>query len=74
MKLDVYNPNKKTKTFHSIMQSVATNAGQLFLVSGYGGTCKTFLWKTIISKLCLELLVVLPVAASGIADLLLLGR
>ncbi|XP_022041801.2 ATP-dependent DNA helicase pif1-like [Helianthus annuus] len=42
-------------------------------IYGYGGTGKTFLWTTIISALRSEGKIVLAVAASGIASLLLLA-
>ena len=40
---------------------------------GYGGTGKTFLWNAIISRLRSEKLIVLAVASSGVASLLLPG-
>nr|GEZ74643.1 DNA helicase [Tanacetum cinerariifolium] len=43
----------------------------LIFVYGHGGTGKTFLWKTIISSLRSEGKIVLAVASSGIASLLL---
>ncbi|CAL9016010.1 unnamed protein product [Prunus brigantina] len=45
----------------------------LFFVHGHGGTGKTFLWHTIISKIRSEHKIVLAVASSGIASLLLPG-
>jgi len=47
--------------------------GKLFFLYGPGGTGKTFVYKTIISKLRSEKRIVLPVASSGIAALLLPG-
>nr|GEY32122.1 DNA helicase [Tanacetum cinerariifolium] len=44
---------------------------ELIFVYGHGGTGKTFLWKTIISSLRSEGKIVLAVASSGIASLLL---
>ncbi|XP_031247631.1 uncharacterized protein LOC116105338 [Pistacia vera] len=44
-----------------------------FFVYEHGGTCKTFLWSTIIAKLRFEGKLVLFVATSGIAALLLPG-
>lgn len=44
---------------------------ELFFVYGHGGTGKTFLWKTIICALRGIGQVVLAVASSGIASLLL---
>ncbi|KAF8111948.1 hypothetical protein N665_0070s0018, partial [Sinapis alba] len=45
--------------------------GKLFFVNGAGGIGKTFLYQTIISRLRSKKQIVLPVASSGIAALLL---
>ncbi|WVZ83374.1 hypothetical protein U9M48_030532 [Paspalum notatum var. saurae] len=45
----------------------------VFFVHGYGGTGKTFLWNAIMSRLRSEKLIVLAVASSGVASLLLPG-
>jgi type II secretory ATPase GspE/PulE/Tfp pilus assembly ATPase PilB-like protein len=37
--------------FHSIIQNVLSDTPGFFFVSGYGGTGKTFLWKSIITYL-----------------------
>jgi len=47
--------------------------GGLFFIYGSGGTGKTCLWNTLISKLRSEKHIVLAVASSGIASLLLPG-
>ncbi|KAG8375109.1 hypothetical protein BUALT_Bualt10G0066100 [Buddleja alternifolia] len=47
--------------------------GGLFFVYGSGGIGKTYLWKTIITRLRLQGKIVLAVASSGIASLLLPG-
>ena len=60
--LDIYN---------LIVQSCNLNQQQLVFVYGHGGTGKTFLWKTIINRLRSEGKIVLAVASSGIASLLL---
>ncbi|XP_074361953.1 uncharacterized protein LOC141702153 [Apium graveolens] len=57
--------------YDAILHSVEHDEGKLFFVSGHGGTGKTFLWDTIASKLRSESLIVLPVATSGLASLLL---
>ncbi|XP_074323180.1 uncharacterized protein LOC141660116 [Apium graveolens] len=54
-----------------ILHSVQHDEGKLFFISGHGGTGKIFLWNTIASKLRSESLIVLPVATSGLASLLL---
>jgi hypothetical protein len=45
----------------------------LFFVSGHGGTGKTFLWNTIVAYLRGSKRIVLTVASSGVAALLLPG-
>ena len=62
--LDIYN---------RIIKSVENDEGGLFFVHGSGGCGKTFLWKTVITKLRSESKIVLPVASSGIAATLMPG-
>ncbi|XP_018460165.2 uncharacterized protein LOC108831095 [Raphanus sativus] len=57
--------------YDSVLESVDKKEGKLFFVYGAGGTGKTFLYQTIISRLCSRKQIVLPVASSGIAALLL---
>ncbi|GKB45876.1 putative PIF1 DNA helicase/replication protein A1-like protein [Tanacetum coccineum] len=57
--------------YDNIMQAVNERNGGLFFVYGCGGTRKTYLWKTIISWICSLGRIVLSVASSGIASLLL---
>ena len=45
----------------------------LFFVSGFGGTGKTFLWNAVVSYLRGHKRIVLTVASSGVASLLLSG-
>lgn len=59
--------------FDKVLHSVASGAGGLYFVYGHGGTGKTFLWSTIISKIRSEGQIVLAVASSGIASLLIEG-
>ncbi|XP_074323140.1 uncharacterized protein LOC141660079 [Apium graveolens] len=59
--------------YNAVFQSVKENAGGLFFAYGSGGCGKTFLWKTLIYKLRSMVLIVLPVASSGIAATLLPG-
>ncbi len=47
--------------------------GKLFFVYGSGGISKTFVWTTLLSRLRGQGKIVLVVASSGIASLLLLG-
>lgn len=61
------------EAYNHIIESVDKNIGQVFMLSGPGGTGKTFVYKVICSKLCGEGSIVLCVASSGIAALLLPG-
>jgi hypothetical protein len=62
--LDVYS---------RVMQVVERTRQEVLFVSGHGGTGKTFLWRTIIAKLRSQGMIVLAVASSGVAALLLPG-
>ncbi|XP_074352330.1 uncharacterized protein LOC141691493 [Apium graveolens] len=57
--------------YDAIVHSVQRDEGKLFFISGLGGTGKTFLWNTITLKLRSDSMIVLLVATSGIASLLL---
>ncbi|RID48364.1 hypothetical protein BRARA_I04879 [Brassica rapa] len=59
--------------YDSVLESVHKQSGQLFFVNGAGGTGKTYLYRTIIAKLRSANKVVIPVASSGVAALLLPG-
>ncbi|XP_019149843.1 PREDICTED: uncharacterized protein LOC109146643 [Ipomoea nil] len=59
--------------YNKVMRDVETEKGGMYFVYGYGGTGKIFLWKTISAALRSKGEVVLNVASSGIASLLLLG-
>ncbi|XP_076949283.1 uncharacterized protein LOC143621878 [Bidens hawaiensis] len=59
--------------YEEIITSVGKNKGGVFFVYGYGGTGKTFLWKTLFAFIRSEGKIVLSVASSGIASLLLSG-
>lgn len=59
------------RIYDLIMNAFVQNTQELIFVYGHGGTGKTFLWKTIISTLRSEGKIVLAVASSGIASLLL---
>ncbi|GJZ81100.1 DNA helicase [Tanacetum coccineum] len=54
-----------------VLNAVTNNQQKLIFVYGHGGTGKTFLWKSITCVLRLEEKIVLTVASSGIASLLL---
>nr|XP_043614567.1 ATP-dependent DNA helicase PIF1-like [Erigeron canadensis] len=59
--------------YEQVLKSVHTKTGGFYFVYGPGGTGKTFLYKAIITRLRSEGLIVLAVASSGIAALLLPG-
>ncbi|XP_022024110.1 uncharacterized protein LOC110924409 [Helianthus annuus] len=63
--------DEQRAVFDEIMAAVASRKGGLFFVYGYGGTGKTFLWKTLASAVRCRGEIVLNVASSGIASLLL---
>ncbi|XP_071704720.1 uncharacterized protein [Rutidosis leptorrhynchoides] len=54
-----------------ILSASSNNHQELLLVYEHGGTGKTFLWKAVITALCLDGKIVLAVASSVIASLLL---
>ncbi|XP_010675013.2 uncharacterized protein LOC104891063 [Beta vulgaris subsp. vulgaris] len=53
------------------MDVVSSQEGGVFFVYGYGGTKKTYVWKTLCAAIRKMGEIVLPVASSGIASLLL---
>ncbi len=59
--------------YETILNAVTNKEGKLFFVYGSGGTGKTFVWTTLLSRLRRQGKIVLAVASSGIASLLLLG-
>ncbi|KAM0844699.1 hypothetical protein ACQ4PT_056882 [Festuca glaucescens] len=59
--------------YEKIIHSVLHQQPALFFISGFGGTGKTFLWNAIVSYLRGEKRIVLTVASSGVAALLLPG-
>ncbi|GJU98208.1 ATP-dependent DNA helicase PIF1-like protein, partial [Tanacetum coccineum] len=59
--------------YGTIVDAVDNNKGGMFFVYGYGGTGKTFLYKTLTAAIRSKGGIVLNVASSGIASLLLDG-
>ncbi|XP_077251242.1 uncharacterized protein LOC143890438 [Tasmannia lanceolata] len=59
--------------FNTIINSCVNKQGGFYFVYGSGGTRKTYLWKTLINKLRSDGRLVLSIASSGIAALLLPG-
>nr|GEY36106.1 helicase-like protein [Tanacetum cinerariifolium] len=65
--------NEPKGIYETIMDACDNNRGIMFFVYGYGGTGKTFLYKTLTAALRLRTEIVLTVALSGIKALLLDG-
>lgn len=65
--------DEQRHVYGTIMSAVNSNHGGLFFVYGYGGTGKTFIWKTLLAAIRSKGDIVLNVASSGIASLLLPG-
>ncbi|KAI3812851.1 hypothetical protein L1987_17564 [Smallanthus sonchifolius] len=65
--------NEQRFAFDEIMRAVEDNRGGVYFVYGYGGTGKSFLWKTLSSAIRCKGEIVLSVASSGIVSLLLSG-
>ncbi|WVZ99087.1 hypothetical protein U9M48_044437, partial [Paspalum notatum var. saurae] len=66
------NP-EQLHAFGTIVTAVLDHTPRFFFVSGYGGTGKTYLWNAIIAHLRSQRKIVLCVASSGVASLLLPG-
>ena len=58
------NPDQRI-IYEKVISSVKEKTGEFFFVYGPGGTGKTFLYKTIISRIRSEKMIVLAVASSG---------
>jgi ATP-dependent DNA helicase PIF1 len=68
------NLNSDQLSAYEIICNVVDNGlGNMFFVNGYGGTGKTYLWKTLSYRLRSEGKIVVNVASSGIASILLPG-
>jgi ATP-dependent DNA helicase PIF1 len=65
--------SEQLSAYQEIISVVDSGVGSMFFVDGYGGTGKTYLYKTISYKLRSEGKIVLNVASSGIASILLPG-
>ncbi|CAJ2651910.1 unnamed protein product [Trifolium pratense] len=62
---------EQLSVYQKIMTSVLSETGEFYFLYGYGGTGKTFLWRTLSAALRSQGKIVLNVASSGIASLLL---
>nr|GEU29535.1 ATP-dependent DNA helicase PIF1-like [Tanacetum cinerariifolium] len=72
-RLYVSSNTKQKSIYHTIMNFVETRQGGVYFVYDYEGTGKTFLWKTLAVGIKRKGDIVLNVASSGIASLLILG-
>ncbi|XP_031116534.1 uncharacterized protein LOC116020194 [Ipomoea triloba] len=59
--------------YDEVIADIETNPRGIFFINGYGETVKTALWRALYSALRCKGEIVLNVASSGIASLLLLG-
>ncbi|EOA12259.1 hypothetical protein CARUB_v10008029mg [Capsella rubella] len=64
---------EQRRVYQEIIYSVNKNKGGMFFVHGFGGTGKTFLWSILGADIRSKGNIVLNVASSGIAALLLQG-
>jgi hypothetical protein len=69
---DRFNEDQRN-AYETILNAVTNKEGKLFFVYGSGGTDKTFVWTMLLSCLQGQGKIVLAIASSGIASLLLLG-
>jgi len=69
---DRFNDDQRN-AYETILNVVTNKGGKLFFVYGSGGTGKTFVWTTLLSRLRGQGKIVLAVASSRIASLLLMG-
>jgi hypothetical protein len=67
---DRFNDDQHS-AYETILNVVTNKKGKLFFVYSNGGTSKTFVWTTIMSRLRGQGKIVLTVASSRIASLLL---
>ncbi|RZB81064.1 ATP-dependent DNA helicase PIF1 [Glycine soja] len=65
--------DEQASIYNQIVEAVNKDEVGMFFLYGYGGTGKTYIWKTLASSLRADNKIVIMVAYSGIASLLLLG-
>ncbi|CAH9103559.1 unnamed protein product, partial [Cuscuta europaea] len=65
--------NEQRVVYDTIIKAIDADSGGIFFVYGYGGTEKTFVWNTLSAAIRSKGEIVLNVASSGIASLLLPG-
>ncbi|XP_042755612.2 uncharacterized protein LOC111907183 [Lactuca sativa] len=72
-RLSIALTSKQRNIFYDIMTAIKNNEGGVIFVYGYGGAGKTYLWKKLYAVVRSNSQIVLNVASSGIASLLLTG-
>ncbi|XP_058732927.1 uncharacterized protein LOC131604509 [Vicia villosa] len=70
---DHLDPNEQRAMYQKIMRAVESQNGAVFFLHGYGGTGKTYMWRTLAAALRSKHDICLTVATSGITSLLLPG-
>ncbi|MCH79500.1 ATP-dependent DNA helicase PIF1 [Trifolium medium] len=65
--------DEQLSAYHQIVDAVTNSLGGMFFVDGFGGSGKTYLWNALSFRFRSEGKIVLNVASSGIASLLLPG-
>ncbi|XP_058773416.1 uncharacterized protein LOC131647543 [Vicia villosa] len=68
-----YRRDEQRAMYKKIMGAVYSQNGAVFFLHGYGGTGKTYMWRTLATTLRSKHDICLTVATSGIASLLLPG-
>ncbi|CAK8534587.1 unnamed protein product [Lathyrus sativus] len=68
-----WSSDEQKHIYFNVMDVVERQNGGVFFLYGYGGTGKTFMWNTLAVSIRYKHKIVLPVASSGIASLLLPG-
>ncbi|PNY10906.1 helicase-like protein [Trifolium pratense] len=71
--LDASLTDEQRMSYNKIMNAVEKQNGGVFFLHGYGGTGKTYIWRTLASALRSRQQIVITVASSGIAALILPG-
>nr|GFB45911.1 ATP-dependent DNA helicase PIF1-like [Tanacetum cinerariifolium] len=64
---------KQKIVYTRVISAIENNKGGVFFLYGYGGTGKTYIWKTVSAAIRSKEEIVLNVTSSGIASLLLTG-
>ncbi|XP_019186564.1 PREDICTED: uncharacterized protein LOC109181267 [Ipomoea nil] len=65
--------DEQKNAYDSVMNDINSNGGGFLFVYSYGGTSKTFVWRTLSSKIRSHDDIILNDASSGITSLLLSG-